>query len=154
LVIETTIKHAENTMRIKNSKGFTLIEMLVVLSIIALLVSLVGPALFKHLSPAKQSVARAQMDIFMSSLDAFYMDAGRFPTNAEGLEALRTKPAAVNKWQGPYLKKDLPKDPWGNPYIYKNPGRNGGFEIVSLGADGAEGGSDENSDINSWEAAK
>jgi general secretion pathway protein G len=138
----------------KKNDGFTLVELLVVLAIMAMLVSLVGPALFKHLSPAKRSVAKAQMENFSSALDSFYMDAGRYPTGAEGLDALRIKPSGVLKWNGPYLKKDIPIDPWGNQYIYRMPGKNGEYEIISLGADGKEGGSDDNSDIYSWESEK
>lgn len=138
----------------RKKHGFTLVELLVVLSILALLVSLVGPALFKHLSPAKRSVARAQMENFMSSLDSYYMDTGKFPSSADGLEALRTKPQSVNKWNGPYMKKEIPLDPWGNSYMYKTPGRNGGYEITSYGADNAPGGKDEDADINSWENEK
>jgi general secretion pathway protein G len=135
----------------KKKDGFTLIELLVVLSILALLVSLVGPALFKFLSPAKRSVAKAQIEEFSSALDAFSVDNGRYPANSEGLEALRTKPPSLNKWNGPYLKKEIPVDSWGNNYVYRSPGRNGGYEIVSYGTDGVEGGDGENADINSWE---
>jgi general secretion pathway protein G len=141
-------------MRIRKKRGFTLVELLVVLSIIALLVSLVGPAVFKHLSPAKRSVARAQIEIFDSALESFYVDNGRFPNNSEGLDALRTAPSGLKKWNGPYLKKEVPNDPWGNPYIYRSPGRNGGYEVVSYGADGVEGGTGDNADINSWENEK
>ncbi len=138
-------------MKKNRRNGFTLIELLVVLSILALLVSLVGPALFKFLSPAKRSIAKAQIEDFSSSLDAFFIDNSRYPTVSEGLEALRTKPPSLNKWNGPYLKKEVPNDPWGNQYVYRSPGRNGGYEIVSYGADGVEGGDGENADINSWE---
>ena len=125
--------------------------MLVVLAITALLVSLVGPALFKHIAPAKRSVAAAQINNFMNALDSYYMDSGKYPSQAEGLEALRAKPASVMKWNGPYLKKEVPKDPWGGKYMYRSPGRNGGYEIVSFGADGTEGGTGDDRDINSWE---
>lgn len=141
-------------MRLKSNKGFTLVELLVVLAILALLVSLVGPTVFKHIAPAKRSVAKAQIEIFSSALDSYYVDTGKFPTNAEGLEALRTAPPGVNKWNGPYLKKEIPVNPWGNKYIYRTPGRNGGYEIVSLGEDGTEGGKDDSADVNSWESEK
>jgi general secretion pathway protein G len=141
-------------MKFRKKGGFTLVELLVVLSIIALLVSLVGPAVFKHLAPAKRSVAKAQIEIFSSALDSYYVDTGKFPSSAEGLEALRTAPSGLPKWNGPYLKKELPLDPWGNKYVYRSPGRNGGYEIVSFGEDGVEGGKDDNADINSWESNK
>ncbi len=135
----------------RRERGFTLVEMLVVLAILALLVSLVGPVLFKHISPAKRSVARAQINIFMSALDSYYMDTGRYPATAEGLESLRIQPAGAQGWKGPYLKKNLPKDPWGGRYIYRSPGRSGGYEIVSYGSDGEEGGEGDARDVNSWE---
>ena len=134
----------------KKKDGFTLVELLVVLSILALLVSLVGPALFKHLSPAKRSVARAQMEMFMGALDSYYLDSGKYPSSSEGLEALRTKPQSVNRWNGPYLKKALPADPWGNAYQYRQPGEHGEYDLYSYGKDGQVGGTGENADITNW----
>ncbi len=128
-----------------------MMELLIVLVIIGLLAALVGPILFQRINPAKQSVARAQMENFMTALDNYFIDNGQFPNAQQGLSVLRTKPEGSEKWNGPYLKKDIPKDPWGNPYQYRSPGRNGGYEIASLGADGKEGGEGENADINSWE---
>lgn len=136
------------------ASGFTMMELLVVVAIIALLASLVGPILFKHIAPAKDSVARAQMENFMTALDAYFIDTGRFPTSQQGLAALRTKPEGEAKWTGPYLKKEIPKDPWGNPFQYRAPGRSGGYEILSFGADGKEGGEGENRDITSWESSE
>lgn len=136
----------------RGNRGFTLPELLVVLGIVALLVALVAPTLMERLKPARRTAARAQIELFMGALDNFYMDAGRFPRTEEGLEALRARPKGVAKWDGPYLKKEIPVDPWGNPYRYLAPGRSGGYEIVSLGADGQEGGEDENQDVRSWEA--
>ncbi len=133
------------------SAGFTMMELLIVLVIIGLLAALVGPILFQRINPAKQSVARAQMENFMTALDNYFIDNGQFPNTQQGLTVLRTKPEGNEKWNGPYLKKEIPKDPWGNPYQYRSPGRNGGYEIASLGADGKEGGEGENADINSWE---
>lgn len=133
------------------SAGFTMMELLIVLVIIGLLAALVGPILFQRINPAKQSVARAQMENFMTALDNYFIDNGQFPNTQQGLSVLRTKPEGNEKWNGPYLKKEIPKDPWGNPYQYRSPGRNGGYEIASLGADGKEGGEGENADINSWE---
>jgi general secretion pathway protein G len=135
----------------KNRQGFTLMELLVVLVIIGLLAALVGPSLYQRIKPAKQSAASAQISNFSTALDTFFVDVGRYPTTQEGLLALRKKPDGVAKWNGPYVKKEIPLDPWGNPYQYRAPGRNGGFDIISFGADGREGGEDENKDINSWE---
>ena len=134
--------------------GFTLTELLIVLVILGLLAALVGPVLYQRINPAKQSVARAQIENFMSALDSYFLDVGSFPTSQQGLAALRTRPESVAKWNGPYLKKEIPGDSWGNAFVYRSPGRNGGYEIVSYGADGKEGGEADNADINSWEAQK
>ncbi|MFP4466062.1 MAG: type II secretion system major pseudopilin GspG [Candidatus Goldiibacteriota bacterium] len=131
--------------RIKKG-GFTLIEMLVVLAIIALLASLAGPAVFKKLGPAKRSIAEAQMKMFSEALDSYYIDTGRYPTAYEGLETLVSRPAGAKGWKGPYLRKQVPVDPWGSPYVYRTTG-DGGFEIISFGADGIEGGEGENRDV-------
>ena len=132
------------------NKGFTLMELLIVLVIVGLLAALVGPTLYQRLKPAKQSVAKAQIENFMTALDSFFVDVGRYPTTQEGLSVLRKKPQSANNWNGPYLKKELPKDPWGKAYIYRTPGRNGAYEILSYGADGKEGGEEENRDVASW----
>lgn len=137
---------------VKRLRGFTLMELLIVLVILGLLAALVGPTLFQRIKPAKQSAARAQIENFMTALDSYFIDTGRFPTTQQGLTALRQRPDGEAKWAGPYLKKDIPADPWGGPFHYRSPGRNGGYEIVSFGADGKEGGEDENSDVTSWEA--
>jgi general secretion pathway protein G len=136
-----------------NVRGFTMTELLIVLVIIGLLAALVGPTLYQRIKPAKQTVAAAQIGNFMNALDGFFIDTGRYPDMQEGLSILRDRPDGVQNWNGPYLRKEIPMDPWGNPYHYKTPGRNGGYEIVSFGADGKEGGEDENRDINSWESA-
>jgi general secretion pathway protein G len=136
------------------SRGFTLIELLVVLVILGLLAALVGPTLYQRIAPAKESAARAQIENFATALDGFLVDVGRYPSSQDGLKALRSKPEGAEKWNGPYLKKEVPNDPWGTPYVYRAPGRNGGYEIVSFGADGREGGDGENADITSWEAKK
>lgn len=140
--------------RYRLSAGFTLTELLIVLVILGLLAALVGPVLYQRINPAKQSVARAQIENFMSALDSYFLDVGSFPTSQQGLAALRTRPEGVAKWNGPYLKKEIPGDSWGNAFVYRSPGRNGGYEIVSYGADGKEGGEADNADINSWEAQK
>lgn len=134
--------------------GFTMMELLIVLVILGLLAALVGPTLFQRINPAKQSAARAQMENFMTALDSYFVDNGGFPTAQQGLAVLRTKPAGATKWAGPYLKKEIPNDPWGNPFQYRAPGRNGGYEIISYGADGKEGGEGEDKDVNSWETGQ
>jgi len=129
-------------------------ELLLVLVIIGLLAALVGPTLYQRIKPAKEAAARAQIENFATALDGYFVDVGRYPSTQEGLKALRAKPESTDKWIGPYLKKEVPMDPWGHAYIYRAPGRSGGYEIVSYGADGREGGEGENADINSWEAPK
>lgn len=136
------------------NRGFTLMELLLVLVIIGLLAALVGPTLYQRIKPARQAVARAQIDHFSTALDGFFLDMSRYPSTQEGLKALRDKPEEAGKWKGPYLKKEIPNDPWGNPYVYRTPGRSGGYEIASYGEDGREGGEGDNADINSWESNK
>ncbi len=131
-------------------RGFTLMELLVVLVIIGLLAALVGPTIYQRISPAKQSVARAQIENFGKALDGFFIDVGRYPTTQEGLAALRARPQGVgSKWKGPYLTKDVPLDPWGHAYRYRAPGATGPYEITTFGADGKEGGTGKDSDISS-----
>jgi len=135
---------------ISNKKGFTLVELLVVLVILGLLAALVGPQLFPKLGKGKQSAAKAQIELFGQTLDQFRLDVGRYPTTQEGLAALVTNPG-IDKWEGPYLKKGLPNDPWGKPYIYTCPGTHGEYDIVSYGRDGNPGGEGEDRDVVSWE---
>ena len=135
-------------------KGFTLIELLVVMVILGLLASLVAPKFFSKIGQSKVKTAKAQIELFGSALDSFYLDVGRYPTTEEGLKALIKRPDSVpeDKWKGPYLPKTkIPKDPWGNDYVYKSPGEHGKYDLYSLGADGKEGGEGENKDIVSWE---
>ena len=127
--------------------GFTLVELLVVLVILTLLASLVGPRLLDQLGGAKAKTARVQIAEIEQALDLYKLDIGRYPTEQEGLRALVERPANVTGWKGPYLKKGLPSDPWNNPYQYKPVGRHGGPDIYSLGADGKPGGEGDDADI-------
>jgi len=135
----------------RHSKGFTLIELLVVMVIIGLLAALVGPRFIRQEEKAKIKATKAQIELLSTALDTFRLDVGRYPTTEEGLEALRTKPGGLERWDGPYLKKDVPLDPWGKAYAYKSPGEHGAFDIVSYGADGLSGGEGDNRDITNWE---
>jgi len=138
--------------RIKASdeKGFTLIELLVVLVILGLLAALVGPNIFKNLGKGQAGAAKAQIELLGQALDQFRLDVGRYPSTQEGLNALVTNPG-IDNWQGPYLKKGLPNDPWGRPYHYQSPGSHGEYDLVSYGKDGSPGGEGEDKDITSWE---
>jgi len=135
----------------REATGFTLIELLVVLMILGLLAGLVGPRVLKQLGGAKSDTAQLQIAEFSSGLDLFYVEVGRYPTTEEGLESLVSEPVGVGNWNGPYLKKnDLPTDPWGQSYHYRNPGEHGEFDLYSLGRDNIGGGGDEDTDIVSW----
>lgn len=135
-------------------KGFTLIELMIVIIILGLLAALVGPKLFGKVATAKLKAAKAQIELFGTALDALRLDVGRYPTTDEGLKALREKPAGMESWKGPYLPKEIPNDPWGRPYIYKSPGDNGDYDLMSYGLDGAPGGEGENEDVVSWRDVK
>lgn len=126
-------------------------ELLVVLVILGLLAALVGPTVYQRIKPARHSIARAQIENFMTALDLYFIDVGEFPDNQSGLQSLRSRPDGASEWRGPYLQKNIPLDPWGNAFVYRKPGRNGPYEISSYGADGKRGGSDDEGDINSWE---
>jgi general secretion pathway protein G len=131
--------------------GVTLIEMLVVVTIIGLFVALVGPKLFSRVDQARVTAARTQIHNFMGALNTYKLDTGTFPTTEQGFQALRVKPQDVNQWNGPYLEQEIPKDPWGRDYVYKYPGDHGdGPDIVCLGLDGQPGGDGLNADIVSW----
>jgi general secretion pathway protein G len=131
----------------RRSMGFTLIELLVVLAILTMLAGLVGPRVLGLLGGAKSKTAAVQIADLEKTLELFKLDVGRFPSGAEGLDALVNKPGTANGWNGPYLKGGVPSDPWGKPYKYTSPTADGGIEIVSLGADGLPGGDGENADI-------
>jgi general secretion pathway protein G len=129
--------------------GFTLVEMLVVITIIGLIMGLVGPRVLSYLGESKVKAAKLQIESFASSLDLFYLDVGRYPTSGEGLAALTERPGNAAVWNGPYLKTDsVPLDPWGHAYVYRAPAEHGPYEIVSFGSDGQEGGTGTAADIN------
>ncbi len=136
----------------RHAKGFTLIELMVVLFILGLLAALVAPRLIGRVGKAKQQTAQAQIQMLATALDLFYLDVGRYPTTDEGLEVLYKKSEDIPGWSGPYLDKGVPKDPWGRDYVYKSPGEHGPYDLYSLGADGAEGGEGDNRDITNWSA--
>lgn len=153
--MKTLRKRAETTLTARERSGeagFTLVELLVVLVILVMLASLVGPRVIGYLGSSKSKAAKVQIESLASALQLYKLDAGRYPTSAEGLKALVERPGNVPAWNGPYLtKRELPADPWGRPYEYKSPGQNGEFDILSLGADGQPGGTGENADITSWQ---
>ncbi len=142
-------------MRHRNrpARGFTLIELLVVLLILGMIAGIAGPQIMNYLGDSKAKAAKLQISEFEGTLDLYKLDVGRYPDGQEGLQALVQAPStAGDRWRGPYLKKKaLPKDPWGNDYLYTAPGKHGSFDIVSLGADGKEGGDGENKDVANWE---
>ncbi len=132
-----------------SARGFSLIELLIVMIILGLIASLVGPKLFGKLGMAKNKTAKTQIEMLMTALDGYRLDVGRYPSQGEGLQALVTNPGN-NNWAGPYLRKDVPDDPWGNPYQYQNPGEHGEIDVFSYGLDGRAGGEGEDADVVSW----
>jgi general secretion pathway protein G len=130
--------------------GFTLLELLVVMVIIGLLAGYVGPKYFGQIGKSEIKVARAQLDALEKALDQYRLDTGHYPASESGLAALMQKPPNEAKWDGPYLKKIVPLDPWGRPYVYKLPGEHGDYDLVSYGKDGQPGGTGEASDIVNW----
>ncbi len=130
------------------ARGFTLLELLVVIVIIGLLAAYVGPKYFAQLGKSEVTIARAQIAGLEQALDTFRLDVGRYPSAEEGLAALVTKPAqGAERWNGPYLKKDVPNDPWQHPYLYRVPGPGGPYQIVSYGKDGQPGGTGDDADL-------
>ncbi len=140
-MIRTTRKHAG---------GFTLMELLVVLAILGLLMSLVGPQVLNQLGGAKTKTAGIQIKDLEQALEMYKLDVGRFPSTSEGLEALVKKPGSATGWNGPYLKSDVPQDPWNNEYQYKYPGEKGELDIFTYGANGSPGGDGEDADVGNW----
>jgi general secretion pathway protein G len=131
-------------------QGFTLLELLVVMVIIGLLAGFVAPRYFAQVGKSQVKVARAQIDALDKALDSYRLDVGRYPTSEEGLQALSVAPSNEPNWAGPYLKKGVPLDPWGRPYIYVQPGTHGDFDLLSYGKDGKEGGTGEDADLTNY----
>jgi general secretion pathway protein G len=137
--------------RRQSERGITLIEMLVVVTIIALFAALVAPRMLGQADKAKRTAAHAQVNSFMTALGAYKLDTGNYPATEAGLQALRVRPENVPQWAGPYLPQDIPMDPWAHPYLYKYPGDHGDEpDVISLGADGQPGGEGNDADIVSW----
>lgn len=133
------------------SRAFTLLELLVVMVIIGLLAGYVAPKYFSQVGKSEVKIARAQIDALEKALEQYRLDVGRYPTTEQGLVALTTRPSGEAKWNGPYLKKEAPPDPWGKPYQYKAPGEHGDFDLTSFGRDGQPGGSGDAADLNNWQ---
>ena len=135
-----------------NSDGFTLIELLIVMVIIGLLAAFIVPKLIGKVATSKQTAAKAQIELFSTALDMYRLDTGKYPSQETGLNALISQSGEVTNWHGPYLSKSvIPKDPWGTDYVYQSPGEHGDYDLLSYGADGTNGGTDEGADIVSWE---
>src|SRR5436190_4957082 len=137
--------------------GFTLIELLVVITVIAILAGLVAPMVFSHVGHAKTSAARAQIELFGLGFEAYRLDNDYYPSTAQGLAALRSRPTGepeARNWRGPYLRKEVPLDPWGRPFVYRSPGEMNvdSYDLLSYGRDGAAGGTGEDADVTSWQS--
>jgi len=140
--------------RTASNAGFSFIEIMIVMSIIGLLMALVGPRLMKGREKAETQAAAVQVENLGAALDTFRLDVGRYPSTQEGLDALERKPSSADRWDGPYLKKEVPLDPWGRRYVYAAPGQNGRpYDLYTLGADGMAGGDGPNRDVTSWEGS-
>ncbi len=134
----------------RRAAGFTLLELLVVMVLIGLLAGFVAPRYFAQVGKSQVKVARAQLDALDKALDQYRLDVGHYPTTEQGLQALTTAPTGEQGWAGPYLKKGVPADPWGRPYLYQQPGAHGDFDLMSYGKDGRQGGAGEDADITNW----
>jgi general secretion pathway protein G len=138
------------SMDLRRGRGFTLLELLVVMVIIGLLVGYVGPRYFAQIGKSEVKVAKAQIVALEKALDQYRLDTGHYPNTEQGLNALFNRPATEAKWDGPYLKKAAPPDPWGKAYVYRQPGEHGEFDLLSYGNDGKPGGTGEAADIGNW----
>ncbi len=140
------MKHSRSS----NMSGFTLLELLVVMVIIGLLAGYVGPKYFAQIGKSEVKSARAQLDGLGKALDQYRLDTGHYPNTEQGLAALNARPSNEPKWEGPYMQKNVPLDPWGKPYQYKQPGEHSEYDLYSYGKDGQPGGSGDNIDITNW----
>lgn len=140
------------TARSTPQRGFTLLELLVVLVVLGLLAGIVAPKYFGQLGRSEAKVARAQIEGLGKALDLYRLEVGHYPSSEQGLQALVSSPSGEPRWSGPYLQKNVPQDPWGRAYIYRQPGENGGeYDLLSMGKDGQPGGEGENAEITSWQ---
>ena len=146
----TFLKSKDDISTYRRQAGFTLLELLVVMVIIGLLASYVGPRYFAQVGKSEIKTTKAQIDALEKALDQYRLDVGHYPTTEQGLNALMTRPTDEPRWEGPYLKKAVPMDPWGHPYLYKKPGDHGEYDLLSYGNDGKPGGDGEAADIGNW----
>ena len=137
-------------LKLRSMAGFTLLELLVVMVIIGLLAAYVGPKYFAQIGKSETKTAMAQIDALSKALDQYRLDVGHYPNSEIGLSGLFVKPSNETRWDGPYLKKNVPLDPWGKPYVYRQPGEHGEYDLLSYGKDGRPGGSGETADITNW----
>jgi general secretion pathway protein G len=147
-MVTRSLRQARQAVRRHGERGFTLVEIIVVITIIALIMTLVGPRVLNYLTESKVKAAKIQIESLASALDLYFLDTGQYPSNAEGLNALVQRTGSSSGWSGPYLRGTVvPNDPWGRPYVYRAPGSQSSYDIISYGSDGQEGGSGVAADI-------